>query len=194
MWRLIFQYPLHDGPCYSRVLISLTFSRLAGPPGSDSQPRTTLFAAYLATMAICTNCFWSTVISFHTSDVARSSQPSLPAQPASKAHGKLHGSTRVQRGESRILSHNGHVPDVKKRPANDPEIGISARNNVPIVMKGLHLDRYQTLAGAQLCSHFAKSEASTASTTTIMRALQSGHSSGGCTSSTPFDNGRINIE
>jgi hypothetical protein len=62
----------------------------------------------------------------------------------------------VQRGESRILSHNGHVPDIKKRPANIPEIGISARNNVPIVMKGLHLDRYQTLAGAQLCSHFAK--------------------------------------
>jgi hypothetical protein len=191
MWRLIFQYPLHDGPCYSRVLISLTFSRLAGPPGSDSKPRTTLCAAYLASLAICTNCFWSTVISFHTSDAAHSSQP---AQPAPKAHGNLRASTRVQRGESRVLSHNGHVPDVKKRPANVPEIGISARNNVRIVMKGLHLDRYQTLAGAQLCSHFAKSEASTASTTTIMRALQSGHSSAGWPSSTPFDNGRINIE
>ena len=77
----------------------------------------------------------------------------------------------MQRGESRILSHNGHVPDVKKRPANNPDIGMSALLNVPMVMKGLHLDRYQALAGAQLRSHFAKSKASTLSTTTILRAL-----------------------
>lgn len=38
----------------------------------------------------------------------------------------------------------------QKTPANTPEIGISARLSVPIVMKGLHLDRYQALAGAQL--------------------------------------------
>ena len=71
---------------------------------------------------------------------------------------------------------------------------MSARMNVPMVMKGLHLDRYQALAGAELRSHFAKCKAITLSTTTILRALQSGHSSAGWPSSTPFDNVRINIE
>lgn len=133
--------------------------------------------------------------------VSRQRRGTPPARPVFQASRPLRRMSRrmdprgVQRGESRALVNSIATCQMSTIAANIPEIGISAKTERAHGVKGLHLDRCKALAGSSASSHFAKGEASgTLSTTTIVRALQSGHRSAGWPSSTLFDTGRINIE
>jgi len=103
------QYQLHDGRMPFSYPYLVNFLEACRPPSCDARSRT-IRMRVIWHRATCTSCSWLTVVSFHTSSVAHLS-PSC-------SQGAWQGAWihKVQRGESRVLSHDGHVPNVNIPP------------------------------------------------------------------------------